>query len=182
MAALTALRPRAAEPDCMLPDVGLAHIHFGTGRLGERYAGRPEHEMVADIEQDWGQAVPPEYFSRIRQRIDQAYSTELRAVPGVADVLGRIRIPVFVAHGKQVPGVLTYAAGWMRAPVPNCLVIEDSVFGVRAARAAGMRVFGFTGGSHCLPNHGRRLLDAGAERVIADFRELDAQAPAAFSG
>ena len=38
--------------------------------------------------------------------------------------------------------MFVYAAGWMRAPVANCLVVEDSVPGVRAARAAGMRVLG----------------------------------------
>ena len=199
---------------CRLTSEELTRLGYPitTAEVIERYAGHSEHEMIADIEQDWGRAVPPEYFGRIRQRIDQAYSTELRAIPGIADVLGRIRIPVcvasscypeklrlgletvglhqrfapnlvsasFVAHGKPAPDVFIYAAGWMRTPIPGCLVIEDSVPGVRAARAAGMRVFGFTGGGHCFPGHGSRLLDAGAERVINDFRELDVQLPPAY--
>jgi HAD superfamily hydrolase (TIGR01509 family) len=199
---------------CRLTSEELTRLGYSitTSEVIERYAGRPEHEMIADIERDWGRAVPAEYFGRIRQRIDQAYSAELCAIPGVADVLERIRIPVcvasssypeklklgletvglyrqfafnlvsasFVAHGKPAPDVFIYAAGWMRTPIPDCLVIEDSVPGVRAARAAGMRVFGFTGGGHCFPGHGSRLLDAGAELVISDFHELDAQLPAAF--
>jgi beta-phosphoglucomutase-like phosphatase (HAD superfamily) len=36
--------------------------------------------------------------------------------------------------------VFIYAAGWMQTPVKECLVLEDSEPGVRAARAAGLRV------------------------------------------
>jgi HAD superfamily hydrolase (TIGR01509 family) len=87
---------------------------------------------------------------------------------------------VYVAHGKPAPDVFIYAAGSMRTPVDRCLVIEDSLPGVRAARAAGMRVFGFTGGSHCTPDHSDRLLEAGAERVIGSMAELEQALPAAF--
>ncbi len=87
-----------------------------------------------------------------------------------------------VAHGKPAPDVFIYAAGWMHTPVAACLVLEDSEPGVRAARAAGMRVWGFTGGSHCTPDHGERLMAAGAERVLAHMRELPAALPSAFRG
>ena len=86
-----------------------------------------------------------------------------------------------VAHGKPAPDVFLYAAGWMRTPVAECLVVEDSVPGVHAARAAGMRVFGFTGGRHCAPGHAERLREAGAERVLAHMTELRNAAPEAFA-
>lgn len=86
-----------------------------------------------------------------------------------------------VARGKPAPDVFIYAAGWMRAPTSACLVLEDSEPGVRAAAAAGMRVWGFTGGSHCAGDHGGRLLAAGAERVLGHMRELPPALPRAFS-
>ncbi len=85
-----------------------------------------------------------------------------------------------VANGKPAPDVFVYAAGWMRTPVASCLVVEDSVPGVRAARAAGMRAVGFTGGAHCGDGHATRLLEAGAERVIGRMSELRQVVPEAF--
>ena len=52
------------------------------------------------------------------------------------------------------------------------LVVEDSVHGIAGARAAGMRVVGFTGASHTYPSHADRLTEAGAETVISRMSEL----------
>ncbi|WP_376092769.1 hypothetical protein ACE7GA_24275 [Roseomonas sp. CCTCC AB2023176] len=49
-----------------------------------------------------------------------------------------------------------------------------------AAVAAGMRVFGFTGGRHCGAAHPERLLAPGAEQVMERFNELPGLVPAAF--
>ena len=46
--------------------------------------------------------------------------------------------------------------------------------GVMAARAAGMEVWGFLGGGHMDASCGTRLLDAGAQRLIADWTEAAA--------
>ena len=40
--------------------------------------------------------------------------------------------------------------------------------------AAGMRVLGFTGGSHCGPDEAAALLAAGAERVFSCLTKLPA--------
>ena len=59
------------------------------------------------------------------------------------------------------------------APIPRrTFVIEDSVHGVAAAKAAGMRVIGFTGAAHTYPGHADALTDAGAETVIRRWAEL----------
>ena len=75
---------------------------------------------------------------------------------------------------KPAPDLFLYAAAALGITPEHCLVIEDSVNGVLAARAAGMRVWGFLGGGHMDAAAGARLVDAGAERLIADWREAKA--------
>ena len=48
----------------------------------------------------------------------------------------------------------------------DALVIEDSVHGIAGAVAAGLRVVGFTGGSHTWPGHAEALMEAGAVTVV----------------
>ena len=77
-----------------------------------------------------------------------------------------------VAHGKPAPDLFLFAAAAMGVAPEDCLVIEDSIAGVQAARAAGIPVLGFTGGSHCGPGHDQRLRSAGAISVFAEMRRL----------
>jgi beta-phosphoglucomutase-like phosphatase (HAD superfamily) len=58
------------------------------------------------------------------------------------------------------------------------VVLEDSVFGVRAGKAAGARVIGFTGGAHTWLGHADVLIDAGAETIIHRFADFPATAEA----
>jgi len=53
-----------------------------------------------------------------------------------------------VENGKPAPDLFLHAAAEMGVSPAACLVIEDSPAGISAARAAGMRVLAFTGGSH----------------------------------
>jgi HAD superfamily hydrolase (TIGR01509 family) len=73
---------------------------------------------------------------------------------------------------KPKPDIYLHGAAQFGADPTNCLVIEDSVHGVIAARAAGMRVVGFTGASHTYPTHADRLTEAGAETVISRMADL----------
>jgi HAD superfamily hydrolase (TIGR01509 family) len=77
-----------------------------------------------------------------------------------------------VARGKPAPDLFLFAAAAMATPPAACVVIEDSVAGVRAGRAAGMRVLGFAGASHAGPDYGDGLAAAGAHAVFADMAEL----------
>ncbi|MEV4613890.1 HAD family hydrolase [Kitasatospora sp. NPDC049258] len=59
---------------------------------------------------------------------------------------GRIFSATEVARGKPAPDLFLYAAERMGAEPGRCGVVEDSRPGVEAARAAGMRSFGYAGG------------------------------------
>jgi len=81
------------------------------------------------------------------------------------------RLPIRIAHEdvvnrKPAPDPYLLAASRLGVPPANCLVIEDSVFGVTAARVAGMRVVAMRGQ---MPE--ADVLAAGAQRMISDLRE-----------
>jgi HAD superfamily hydrolase (TIGR01509 family) len=73
---------------------------------------------------------------------------------------------------KPKPDIFLHGAKQMGVSPSRCVVVEDSVPGVKAARAAGMRVIGFTGASHTYPSHADKLTDAGAETVISRMIDL----------
>ncbi|MFF7590884.1 HAD family hydrolase [Kitasatospora purpeofusca] len=82
---------------------------------------------------------------------------------------GRIFSATEVARGKPAPDLFLHAARRMGVPPSACAVVEDSAPGVLAARAAGMRAFGYAGGL----TPAARL--AGPDTVVfEDMRELPA--------
>jgi len=90
------------------------------------------------------------------------------ALTGLAPLFGdRLYTAQMVPRGKPAPDLFLYAAAQMRTAPQRTLVIEDSVSGVIAAKAAGMAVWGFVGGSHYASRDGRAMLyNAGADRVF----------------
>ncbi|WP_262270057.1 HAD family hydrolase [Microvirga yunnanensis] len=93
-------------------------------------------------------------------------------VTGLADLFDHVFSSTQVARGKPAPDLFLHAAAQMNARPEDCLVVEDSVAGVQAAIAAGMRVIGFAGGGHCGPDHAEKLRRAGAPVVIDRMAEL----------
>lgn len=79
-----------------------------------------------------------------------------------------------VGRGKPEPDLFLHAARVMGVEATRSVVVEDSVNGVLAGRAAGMTVVGYTGGGHCLPIQTDRLRQAGASEVIDRFEDLAA--------
>ena len=80
---------------------------------------------------------------------------------------GRIFSVSEVARGKPAPDLFLHAARRMGVAPAGCAVVEDSPYGVEAARAAGMRAFGYAGG--LAP---RRALEGRETVVFDDMREL----------
>ncbi|MEM7458589.1 MAG: HAD family phosphatase [Pseudomonadota bacterium] len=77
-----------------------------------------------------------------------------------------------VSNGKPAPDLFQLAARKLGIEPSRCLVIEDSVHGVLAARAADMPVIGFTGGSHADQEVADRLRAAGATTIANSHFEI----------
>jgi len=77
-----------------------------------------------------------------------------------------------VERGKPHPDIFLLAAARMGFPPRDCIVIEDSLSGVRAGLAAGMTVVGLCAGSHLNPGHAQRLKEVGANYVAANWAEV----------
>jgi HAD superfamily hydrolase (TIGR01509 family) len=96
---------------------------------------------------------------------------KLRFTLGHTGLYGRFEGRIFrgyeVANGKPAPDLFLHAAARMGAEPARCAVVEDSRYGVLAARAAGMRAFGYAGG---LTPAGR--LEGEGTVVFEDMREL----------
>jgi len=144
----------------------------------ERFMGRSDEEMTADIEAHLGRRLPTSWEEPFRHLYRQAFEAELEPVAGVVAALDAIAIPTCVAssgthekirftlgltglyerfagrifsvsdvaRGKPAPDLFLHAADRMGVPPAQCAVVEDSRYGVEAARAAGMRAFGYAGG------------------------------------
>ena len=172
--------------------------------VARHFLGRSYPVEMAQIRQEFGLNLPPEFEDHYRQRLLAAFEADLRIMPHVRGVLERLALPycvatsssparaerslrmvglservgaglftsTMVARGKPAPDLFLHVADTLGADPARCLVIEDSLNGVRAGLAAGMRVWRFTGGSHLA---GRDLVapdDARAERQFASFADF----------
>lgn len=117
-------------------------------------------------------------------------SSRLRAersleISGLSErVGGRLYTANQVERGKPAPDLFLLAAREMGVAPARCLVIEDSLNGIRAGLAAGMEVWRFTGGSHLAGQNLTPPEDAHPARSFADFAAFgtlwpEALAPAA---
>ncbi|MES2208624.1 MAG: HAD family phosphatase [Chloroflexota bacterium] len=156
------MRERMELAPAMEPEIEAEIV----GRVVRRYAGgapaiRGAVEAVRRIASTWPVAIAS---SAHRSVIDAALrATDLEAV-----------IPVVissdeVAFGKPAPDVYLAAARALGFPPTACLVVEDSINGVRSARAAGMIVV-------LVPNQSVPPAPGAAELadfVIARLADLD---------
>jgi HAD superfamily hydrolase (TIGR01509 family) len=116
----------------------------------------------------------PEALDRIRLPTCVASSAthdHLRYTLGLTGLYerfaGRVYSSEDVAAGKPAPDLFLHAAREMGATPAGCVVVEDSRYGVQAARAAGMRVLAFAGG--LTPGE---VLDGPDTTVFDDMHEL----------
>lgn len=96
-------------------------------------------------------------------------------IAGLAGHFGdRLYTVSMVQRVKPAPDLFLLAAQRMGADPAQCLVVEDSPLGIAAARAAGMKVWQFTGGGHFAAT--RRAHEA-PDRSFSTMAEFFATAP-----
>ena len=83
---------------------------------------------------------------------------------------GRIFSASQVRRGKPFPDLFLKAAIEMNEQPFDCVVVEDSVPGVQAARSAGMRVLGYVGA----PYADRDAMAAAGAFLFGDMTQLPA--------
>jgi HAD superfamily hydrolase (TIGR01509 family) len=78
-----------------------------------------------------------------------------------------------VARGKPHPDIFLFAASKLGAKPNECLVIEDSAGGIKAAVAAGMTAVGLCAASHIREGHDIKLRDAGAVHLAHSWSDVE---------
>ena len=77
-----------------------------------------------------------------------------------------------VERPKPYPDLHLHAAQKMGVAPELCIVVEDSVTGILAAKAAGMVAIGFIAAKHASIIGSNILYEAGADRVVHTSKEL----------
>ena len=81
-----------------------------------------------------------------------------------------------VERGKPEPDLFLLAAKTLGADPARCLVVEDTVVGVKAAKAAGMTAIGFIQMHAEDPKYADKLRGAGADMIMDDWSEFQSLA------
>jgi beta-phosphoglucomutase-like phosphatase (HAD superfamily) len=102
---------------------------------------------------------------------------------GLAEIFGaRVFSAEQVARPKPYPDVYLFAAQQLGVDASRCIVVEDSVAGLNAARAAGMKTIAFVGGSHIPDGYADVLRGMGITRIMQHMSELPALIDAGVRG
>ena len=102
---------------------------------------------------------------------------------GLTEVFGpRVFSAEQVARPKPHPDVYLHAARELGVAPERCLVVEDSVTGLSAARAAGMQTIAFVGASHVPKGYAQVLRNLGVTRIVERMEQLPALIAAGLRG
>lgn len=82
---------------------------------------------------------------------------------------GHIYAASLVEHPKPAPDLYLYAANKLKQKPEHCLVIEDSLTGMKAGLLAGMTVIAF-----CSNHSEKQITELGVEHICANAAELQA--------
>lgn len=145
-----------------VPELLKTHLNVGLEYLKE-YKNGPIPGVVELLEELKTVGIPAGIAS----------SSPAETIKLVTEILGVSRYFSVLASGEEVkngkpaPDVFLRTAELLKAGPENCVVIEDSKNGVRAAKAAGMKCVGFQN-----VNSGNQDL-TGADLIISSMEDLN---------
>jgi HAD superfamily hydrolase (TIGR01509 family) len=141
-------------------------------RMDEAIHSAYPHELKAisgarALAFDWPKAKAVASSSSLRSVLNKLRAT------GLAGAFGEhVYSAETVKVGKPDPAIFRHAADGLGVDHSRCLVVEDSVNGIIAAKRAGMTAVGFIGGGHCLDDHADHLYAGGADTVFSALEDL----------
>ncbi len=127
-----------------------------------------------------------ELLEQYRHNVAIVSSSDQESVARKLDLVGASDVvPANRIFGTEVGAPIkttTYAVALSRLGVSSvdCLAVEDSAEGVRAAREVGVPVWGFTGGAPVDESRAKALAGAGASEVFASVDALRTAIDRAF--
>ncbi|MGH8955564.1 MAG: HAD family hydrolase [Microbacterium sp.] len=165
-------------------------VHRFVGRSAAYFRSEIESYLGSPLPDDWEATYQPWYVAAfaeliavdgVERALDEIVTAtcvassgthaKIRRTLGMTGLLPRFEGRIFsvddVVVGKPAPDLFLHAADRLGVHPEHCAVVEDSRFGVRAARAAGMRVYGYAGG--LTP---AEWLEQEGAVVFADMRDL----------
>ncbi|GLS85288.1 haloacid dehalogenase [Cypionkella aquatica] len=177
-------------------------VQIDLAYVARNFLGRSYPTVMNTIREEFHLTLPADFEADYRAKLLERFERDLKVMPGVAEVIAKMRVPycvatssspmraaksldlvglghlagphlftsTLVARGKPAPDLFLYAAAKMGVAPARCLVIEDSLTGIRAGLAAGMQVWRFTGGSHL---RGRDLDEPDDARPHMRFASFD---------
>ena len=85
---------------------------------------------------------------------------------------GKVFSRDLVERPKPAPDLYLHALEKLNLSSSECIAIEDSVAGVKAASDAGLEVLGYTGASHMNESMIDKLKSTGVKHIFDDMRKL----------
>lgn len=167
-----------------------------------RGVGEKARQMGAELPKDWVDEIYSQTYVRLELGVDvikgipellddldaagikfcvasNGSDDKMKITLGQNGLWDRFNGKRFSAHSvgisKPDPGLFLLAAEKAGVSPDACVVIEDSLSGVMAAKRAGMRCFGYAphGSGDALAEHGAQIFDdMGALADLIDLREM----------